>query len=137
MSLTRRKTATYAGSAVIMAVVVILAANIYVGAGASATSSTSEGSTSTPTQSPPQSSSLASSQQQSSSVSPSSSESLVLLQLTDPPSVPTGTTSLNLTYSSISLLVGEPATNGKVTMTLVSVTLPFVAGSPTSRLIDE
>jgi hypothetical protein len=36
------------------------------------------------------------------------SPSTLIVQLTDPPIVPEGTTSLNLTYSSISLLVGEP-----------------------------
>jgi hypothetical protein len=34
--------------------------------------------------------------------------SVLAIQLTDPPHVPAGTTSLNLTYSSLSLLVGEP-----------------------------
>ncbi len=35
-------------------------------------------------------------------------KSLLVIQLTDPPHVPVGTTSLNLTYSSLNLLVGEP-----------------------------
>ena len=125
MSLTR-KTATYAGSAVIIAIFVILAANIYVGAGTSLTSGTSQGSNSTTTQtSMPSSSeppSQSSSQQSSSSTSSPSSNSLVLLQLTDPPTVPSGTTSLNLSYSAIGLLVSEPAKNGQVTTTTVSVT---------------
>ncbi|MDA4114133.1 MAG: DUF4382 domain-containing protein [Thaumarchaeota archaeon] len=123
MSLTR-KTATYAGSAMIMAIVVILAANIYVGTGSSPTSSTSQGSNSTTTQTPASSSSQASlqtSSPQSSSTAAPSSNSLVLLQLTDPPKVPLGTTSLNLSYSTISLLVSEPAKNGQVTTTAVSV----------------
>jgi Domain of unknown function (DUF4382) len=35
-------------------------------------------------------------------------QSILAIQLTDPPHVPAGTSSLNLTYSSLSLLVGEP-----------------------------
>ncbi len=35
-------------------------------------------------------------------------KSLLVIQLTDPPHVPVGTTSLNLTYTSLDLLVGEP-----------------------------
>ncbi|MDG7008494.1 MAG: DUF4382 domain-containing protein [Nitrososphaerota archaeon] len=44
------------------------------------------------------------------------------IQLTDPPTVPRGTSSLNLTYSSISLLVGEPASGGQQTTRTVTVT---------------
>ena len=45
------------------------------------------------------------------------------IRLTDPPQVPAGTTFLNLTYSSLSLLVGEPSgTSGQVTTTSVPVT---------------
>lgn len=43
------------------------------------------------------------------------------IQLTDPPTVPGGTTSLNLTYSSISLLVGEPTSGGQQTTKTVTV----------------
>jgi hypothetical protein len=107
----------------IIAIVVILAANIYVGTGSSLSSSTSQSSNTT-TQTPTSSSSQASlqtSSPQSSSTGAPSSNSLVLLQLTDPPKVPVGTTSLNLSYSTINLLVSEPAKNGQVTTTTVSV----------------
>jgi hypothetical protein len=38
--------------------------------------------------------------------------SLLVIQLTDPPQVPRGTTSLNLTYTNLALLVGEPSGQG-------------------------
>ena len=41
-----------------------------------------------------------------------STRSQLILELTDPPSVPIGTTSLNLTYSQIELSVLEPQVNG-------------------------
>ncbi len=44
------------------------------------------------------------------------------IQLTDPPTVPKGTTSLNLTYTSIGLLVGKPASSGQQVITTVSMT---------------
>ena len=45
------------------------------------------------------------------------------IRLTDPPQVPSSTTSLNLTYSSITLLVGEPTgTQGQLTTSSVGVT---------------
>ena len=45
----------------------------------------------------------------------------LIIQLTDPPVVPQGTTSLNLTYSSVSFLASEPATGGERTTTTFSV----------------
>ncbi len=56
----------------------------------------------------------------------------LIIQLTDPPVVPTGTTSLNLTYSSVTLLVSEPASHGG--MTTVSVSPP--GGSATVDLLE-
>jgi len=116
MSLTR-KTATYAGFATVFAIVAILAANIYVGAGASLTSSTNQGSSANASN---QSSSVPS--QAVSATSQNPSNAMVLVQLTDPPTVPPGTTSLNLTYSGIALLVSEPGSNNTVTTTTVAVT---------------
>ena len=52
----------------------------------------------------------------------SSGSAKLIIQLTDPPEVPKGTSSLNLTYSSIALLVGEPAAGGQVTTQSVGVT---------------
>lgn len=46
----------------------------------------------------------------------------LIIRLTDPPTVPRGTSSLNLTYSSIALLVGEPASGGQQTTKTVTVT---------------
>ena len=49
--------------------------------------------------------------------------STLIVQLTDPPVVPPGTTSLNLTYSAINLVVAVPAAqNGQVTPQAVAVT---------------
>ena len=52
----------------------------------------------------------------------SGSPSKLVIQLTDPPMVPRGTSSLNLTYSSIGLLAGEPASGGQQTTKTVTVT---------------
>ena len=61
--------------------------------------------------------------QSQNSTSQLSGPSVLLVQLTDPPVVPSGTTSLNLTYSSISLLVAEPSTTTEVsTSTITSPT---------------
>jgi len=59
-----------------------------------------------------------------------SGPSKLVIQLTDPPIVPGGTSSLNLTYSSIALLVGEPASGGKLTTSTVTV-----SGSATLDLL--
>ena len=49
--------------------------------------------------------------------------STLIVQLTDPPVVPEGTTSLNLTYSAINLVVAVPASqSGQVTPQTVAVT---------------
>jgi hypothetical protein len=56
------------------------------------------------------------------------------IQLTDPPQVPSLTTSLNLTYSSLDLLVGEPAgTQGQ--LNTQSVTVTPTGGSATIDLL--
>ena len=57
----------------------------------------------------------------------------LVIQLTDPPLVPRGTSSLNLTYSSLGVLVGEPA-GGQQTATTVNVTPP--GGSATLDLLQ-
>ncbi len=56
------------------------------------------------------------------------------IQLTDPPTVPTGTTSLNLTYSSVGLLAGEPSSGGQQTITTLTV-IPQ-GGSATLDLLN-
>jgi hypothetical protein len=50
------------------------------------------------------------------------SNSLLIVQLTDPPSVPAGTLWLNLTYSSLGLLVGEPGSGGQLSPQTLTVT---------------
>ena len=55
------------------------------------------------------------------------------IQLTDPPLVPPGTSSLNLTYTSVNVLVGEPASGGQLTTT--SVSLSPSGGSATVDLL--
>jgi hypothetical protein len=54
--------------------------------------------------------------------SPGPGQSVLVVQLTDPPQVPGGTSSLNLTYSAVNLLVSQPAFNGQVIVGTVSVT---------------
>ena len=59
--------------------------------------------------------------------------SLLVLQLTDPPHVPEGTSSLNMTFTSLSLLVGEPSGGGQVNAQTITVTPP--GGSATLDLL--
>ncbi len=68
----------------------------------------------------PQSGSSTSHSQQSSTTQVLSGQSVIVVQLTDPPIVPVGTTALNLTYSGISLLASEPVTNTFTTTSLSS-----------------
>ncbi len=107
-----RKTATYSVAAAVIALAVILASSTFVGPMAS-NSSTTTG---------------------SSQSSASGSQSQLLIELTDPPSVPHGTTSLNLTYSSISLLVGEPGAGGQISASTITVTPS--GGSATVNLLS-
>ncbi len=60
--------------------------------------------------------------QQTSSASQGGQQALFLVQLTDPPVVPAGTTSLNLTYSAINLIVSEQTSNNQVTTKNVTIT---------------
>jgi len=60
--------------------------------------------------------------------------SLLVIQLTDPPQVPAGTTSLNMTYSSLALFVGEP-TGVDSQVTTKSITLTPSGGSATLDLL--
>lgn len=114
------KTKRYGLAAVILAVAIIGVAALYPGltpsnAGNSATtSSQDQGQTQTQQVI---STSTASGQQLTGGTS-----ALLLVQLTDPPIVPAGTTSLNLTYSAIDLIVSEPGQNNTVTTNDVTVT---------------
>lgn len=60
--------------------------------------------------------------------------SLLVIQLTDPPQVPAGTSSLNMTYSSLSLLVGEPTGSGNQ-MTTETLTVVPAGGTATLDLL--
>jgi hypothetical protein len=65
----------------------------------------------------------------------SGQESYLVIQLTDPPQVPVGTTSLNLTYSALTILVGEPtASGGEMTTQSIGINPP--GGSATLDLLD-
>jgi len=108
---TGTKTIRYAAIAVVLAAVIVVSSTYYV---------------SPPTTSAPSSGSSANSLV--------SGQSVLVVQLTDPPQVPVGTTSLNLTYSAVSLLVTEPVSNGQVTVSSVSV-MPL-GGSATVGLLN-
>jgi hypothetical protein len=101
----------YSVVAVLLAVIIIVSSAYYV---------------SLPTTSTPSSNSTTNSL--------ASGQSVVVVQLTDPPQVPVGTSSLNLTYSAVNLLVSEPAFNGQVTISSVSITPS--GGSATVDLVN-
>jgi hypothetical protein len=63
------------------------------------------------------SSSSASQQSASSSTAVQGAQSVLIVQLTDPPIVPPGTTSLNLTYTAMDLLVTEPVATSTTSTT--------------------
>jgi len=66
---------------------------------------------------------LATSSQSTQVAAQPGSTSLLVVQLTDPPSVPSGTVWLNLTYSSLGLLVGEPTgSSGQLSPQTLTVT---------------
>jgi len=65
---------------------------------------------------------------------PSSSYSVLAIRLTDPPRVPDGTQWLNLTFTQITLLVGEPAGSGSM-MNTKTVTITPQGGSATIDLM--
>jgi hypothetical protein len=90
-----RKVVTYSAAAVLLSTAIIAASFIYIG--------------------------IPNAIQNTSSVQ--GPQSTLVIQLTDPPHVPSLTSSLNLTYSSLGLLVGEPSgTEGQLTPSTVSVT---------------
>lgn len=65
---------------------------------------------------------------------PSTGQSVLLVQLTDPPVVPTGTTALNLNYSAIILLVSEPTFS---TETSTSTVTSGTSTSTTTTVITQ
>lgn len=108
-----KKTVGYLASAVILSVLIIVASTLYFGLPVlTSTSATPTGTGSSSIEGP---------------------QSTLVIQLTDPPQVPLGTKSLNLTESSITLVVGEPSGNGKVNPT--SVNVAPTGGSATFNLL--
>jgi hypothetical protein len=106
-----RKTTKYAASAAVLAIAVILGSALYTGVLPAAL------------QVPGSASNQQQQGTQSGQVSvPASTQSTLIVQLTDPPTVPRGTTSLNLTYSAINLLVQEPANGGPGALQTVTAT---------------
>jgi len=95
---TGTKTIKYSAAAVLLAAIIIASSIYYVSLPTTSRSSSS------------------------STISPSIGQSVLVVQLTDPPKVPLGTFSLNLTYSAVILLVSEPAFSGQVTVSSVSIT---------------
>jgi len=108
-----KKTATYAATAALISALIVVASTLYLGLPALPQPSGSRGSTSV--------------------LSLAGPRSLLVVQLTDPPQVPPATKSLNLTYTALGLLVGEPSSGGKVTPTTVTVTP--TGGSTTLNLL--
>ena len=144
-----KKTATYAATAAVLAIAIIAIATLYAGpASQSSTGSTaatnqstavsqSQNQGQTQTQRTISTSSMVAASQQTSSTSISAQaggQALLLVQLTDPPVVPTGTASLNLTYSAIDLIVTEQGQNSLVTTN--DVTITPLGGSATVDLLQ-
>ena len=102
-----RKSMKYAAAAVIVAAAIIAASTLYLGVP------------------------YPSSQSSSSALA---GQSTLAIWLTDPPQVPHLTSSLNLTYSSLTLLVGEP-TGASGQLTTKSVTVTPSGGSTTVDLL--
>ncbi|MDE1854283.1 MAG: hypothetical protein KGI38_11140 [Thaumarchaeota archaeon] len=100
-----RKTVTYTAAAALISIAIIAASFIYLGLPASIGSSSVQG-----------------------------PKSVLVIQLTDPPHVPAHTSSLNLTYSSLGLLVGEP-TGTPDQFTTKTLTLTPSGGSATLDLL--
>ncbi|HVC27817.1 MAG TPA: hypothetical protein VND40_06610 [Nitrososphaerales archaeon] len=123
-----KRTATYAATAAVLAIAIAAIATFYPGPVAqSSTSSTAATSPSqnqgqTQTQRTISTSSAVAASQPTSSSTQSGLQALLLVQLTDPPVVPTGTTSLNLTYSAIDLIITEQGQNNLVTTNDVTIT---------------
>jgi hypothetical protein len=121
-----KRTATYAAAAAVLAVAMIGIATLYPGTVARSSTSSSAANQSTalsPSQNQGQTQTVRTiSSSGGSSSALAGSQALLLVQLTDPPVVPTGTTSLNLTYSALDLIVAEQGTGNLVTTSDVTVT---------------
>jgi len=111
-----KKTLSYLASAVLLSALIVVASTLYLGLPAL-----------------PQLTGGGPGPSSSGSTSLAGPRSLLVIQLTDPPQVPPATKSLNLTYSALSLLVGEPSSGGKLTTSTVSVTPS--GGSATLNLL--
>jgi hypothetical protein len=123
-----RKTTTYVVSAVLLSALIIAASTLYLGLPTLLQSTNLESTSSSASSSAFTSGSSTS----SSAFSFAGPQALLVIQLTDPPQVPHGTKSLNLTYTALGLLVGEQS-GGKVNPTSVNVTP--IGGSATLNLL--
>ena len=99
MSLTARSI-KYGIAGLVLSIAIIAAASLLAGASPASSPAT--------TSSQPAIGPATTLSQSSQASAQEGSTSLLVVQLTDPPSVPAGTVWLNLTYSSLGLLVGEP-----------------------------
>lgn len=104
------KTTKYAAAALVTAVAIILASTFYLGTPAVTSSRTTT----------------------SGQYGPGTAT--LVVETTDPPEVPAGTTSLNMTYSAISILVGEPQGGGQ--QTVKQTTLTPSGGNATLDLLS-
>jgi hypothetical protein len=123
----KRNAIRYGVAAAALAILIIAGATYYIGS----TVGSNQGTTSMITGTAIVSGATGSSGGTGSAQGPTS---LLVIQLTDPPQVPAGTSSLNMTYSSLSLLVGEPTGSGNQ-MTTKTLTVVPTGGTATLDLL--
>jgi hypothetical protein len=112
------KAARYGIAAVVVAGIIITSSFFYLGAPTQL-----QGGTSTSSKPPVSSTSSTSFTSPTSSKSGVLGTSQLVIQLTDPPQVPELTSSLNMTYTSLSVLVGEPSGHqGQLNTTTLTIT---------------
>ena len=125
MSLTARSV-KYGVAGLVLSIAIIAGASFLAGLSPSvgpATTSSQPGTNSENTSSQATIGTVTTSSQSSQASAQSGTNSLLVVQLTDPPSVPTGTIWLNVTYTSLGLLVGEPTgTSGQLNPQTLTVT---------------
>jgi len=110
----KKKTLAYSVAAIGVAIVIIIAAALFISPALVSTVTPTTSQSSTTSQGTPTSTSTSTTQQGA-----LSSSSTFLVLLTDPPQVPTGTEQLNMTYSRVSIQVTAP--NGTTGWVSVSV----------------
>jgi len=97
----KARSVKYGIAGLVLSIAIIASASFLAGStpASSSTTTSSQAATTSP---------VITSSESSQASAQSGTNSLLVVQLTDPPSVPEGTIWLNVTYSSLSLLVGEP-----------------------------